>query len=171
MTSPRRQSLPTFLAGCATGAVSVVLCAILALAANALYWTNAMGISAAERGDRPKAASVQQSSNNDVRAAVAALPAGNAAAGAQVFESVAHCNACHALGGGSGGVGPALDGIGARAATARDGYSAEAYLFESIVDPGAYVADGQRANIMPGNFGQRLSAQQLADLIAYLTTR
>ena len=61
--------------------------------------------------------------------------------------------------------------MSARAATTRPGYSAEMYLYESIVDPGAFAAEGQRAGIMPANFGQRMSDQELADLVAYLMTR
>ncbi len=36
------------------------------------------------------------------------------------------------------------------------------------MNPGAYVESGYK-NIMPSTFGQNLSPQQLADLVAYLT--
>ena len=42
-----------------------------------------------------------------------------------------------------------------------------AYLAESIVNPSAYVVP-DFPDAMPKNFGERLDAQSLADLIAYL---
>lgn len=106
------------------------------------------------------------------------LPPGDAQAGAQLAGSAeAGCTACHEL----SSVGPYWPaqgdepGVGARAEArfrqadysgAAD--SAEAYLLESIVLPNAYVVEGYGANIMPGDYGDRLTAQQVADLIAYL---
>ena len=46
--------------------------------------------------------------------------------------------------------------------------SLDQFTHESIVNPGAYVESGYQ-NIMPSTFGQNLSPQQLADLVAYLT--
>ena len=41
---------------------------------------------------------------------------------------------------------------------------------ETVVDAaGAYVAPGYANGIMPGTYGGTLSAQQLADLVAFLT--
>jgi hypothetical protein len=42
-------------------------------------------------------------------------------------------------------------------------------VLESIVDPNAEIASGFQANIMPTTFGESLSDQQLADLVAFLT--
>lgn len=47
------------------------------------------------------------------------------------------------------------------------GYTVEQYLVESIVNPGAYIVPGY-GNAMPGDFGTRISHQQLADILAYL---
>jgi hypothetical protein len=47
-----RQSIPLLHAGCATGAVSVVLRAILAITANAIYWINAQGTGPMQRSNR-----------------------------------------------------------------------------------------------------------------------
>jgi mono/diheme cytochrome c family protein len=107
-----------------------------------------------------------------------ALPPGDATAGASLAESLG-CTGCHVL----SAVGPAWmaqgqePGIGSRAA-ARIGQSdytggattAEEYLVESILQPQAYVVPGYESVQMPPNFGQRLTAQQLSDLVAYLLT-
>jgi mono/diheme cytochrome c family protein len=55
------------------------------------------------------------------------------------------------------------------------GFTPEQYLVESIVAPGAYIvptgcAGGGCSNVMVANFGERLTIQDLADIIAYLET-
>jgi hypothetical protein len=50
------------------------------------------------------------------------------------------------------------------------GYSAEEYLRESIVLPCEFLAEGPVC-LMPRNFGERLDAQDVADLIAFLMTQ
>ncbi len=94
------------------------------------------------------------------------LPPGNAANGKQVFQAHA-CNACHALTPGQTTVGPNLAGIANTAATRKDGYDAIKYIRESIVLPKAFLVPGF-TDVMPTTFGERLSAQDLADLIAFL---
>jgi hypothetical protein len=59
--------------------------------------------------------------------------------------------------------------ISQRAGQRVPGLSAEAYLRQSILDPSAYVVSGFR-NIMYPHFKEKLSQQDLADLIAYLKT-
>ncbi len=46
--------------------------------------------------------------------------------------------------------------------------SAEQYLFESVVMPNASVVEGFQPNLMPQNYADRLSAQDAADLLAYM---
>lgn len=104
---------------------------------------------------------------------VAELPAGDPAVGEDLFagtqaaaggETLA-CKACHSLDGTSG-IGPSLQGISERI---PDGYeSIEAYLYESILEPDAYVREGYDGHIMPPELGRQLSEQELADLIAFL---
>ena len=48
--------------------------------------------------------------------------------------------------------------------------TAQQYLIESIVMPNVFVVSGYEAGIMPQDFAQRLTAQQVADLIAYMET-
>ena len=115
------------------------------------------------------------------------LPAGDAAAGEALAAGAPACTACHIL----SNAGPAwlaaagAPGIATRAAervNAADytgaATDAHGYLFESIVNPSAYIVDDNPAyinsatgeSLMPGTFATTLSAQNVADLIAYLET-
>jgi cytochrome c oxidase subunit 2 len=80
------------------------------------------------------------------------------------------CGACHTLAdaGAVGVVGPPLDGIGETAASRVPGLDAEGYLRESILRPSAFVVPGFPDGLMPPNFGERLSAQELTILVNYL---
>jgi hypothetical protein len=86
------------------------------------------------------------------------------------------CTACHGP-----GIGPAwlpsdeMPGIGERAQTifTQDDYtgnatSPEQYLFESIVQPSAYIVEPFSDNVMIDQSGILMSAQEMADVIAYL---
>jgi mono/diheme cytochrome c family protein len=105
------------------------------------------------------------------------LPAGDAQRGNQLAQSKG-CAACHI----TTAVGPAWaktgdqPGIGDRAATrikdpsyTGKATTPEQYLFESIVTPHVYLVP-PFGPIMPDTFGQTLSAQDVADLIAYMLT-
>ena len=88
-------------------------------------------------------------------------PAGNAAAGRTVFEGQG-CASCHtfAPAGATGTVGPNLGEVLAD----KDA----AFIHQSIVDPNAVIASGYSAGIMPENYGQQLSPEQINDLVAFL---
>lgn len=105
------------------------------------------------------------------------LPDGDAASGEDLANGALGCAGCHLL----SATGPAWlpdgdqPGIGQRAASRIEegGYNGTAstageYLFESTVLPNAYIVDGYQSNIMPDNYGDRLSPQDMADLIAYM---
>lgn len=83
------------------------------------------------------------------------------------------CSGCHMAA--QNGVGPMTEGTFTRASTVRladpalAGYTAQQYLVESILLPGNYVVPGFN-NAMLANFGQRMTLQDLADIIAYLET-
>ncbi len=101
------------------------------------------------------------------------LPAGDAATGEQVYKFVDGCAGCHSLAEGvriQAGA-PSFFGIAERAGTTREGYSAEEYLRESIVLPCEFLAADAVVCLMPRNFGERLDAQNVADLIAFLMTQ
>jgi cytochrome c551/c552 len=96
-------------------------------------------------------------------------PAGNAARGKVVYNANG-CGACHTFtpAGSTGKVGPDLDNLAASAKKANQGTLAQ-YVLSSIVNPNGYIVPGYPANVMPQTFGQKLSKQQLADLVAFLT--
>jgi cytochrome c oxidase subunit 2 len=102
--------------------------------------------------------------------ASAGMPAaatGNADAGATLFTSLG-CSACHPS---SGGTGPALEGVFGHEVPLADGSTVladEAYIHESIVNPNAKIVEGYQP-IMP-SYANRVDAQQLADLIAYIVS-
>lgn len=98
-----------------------------------------------------------------------AAPGGGGGAGDARFADaratfVANCGSCHTLAaaGTSGTIGPNLT-------TALAGRP-EAEIRTDIVDPSARVADGFPDGVMPTDFEERLSAQQLDDLVAYLSS-
>jgi cytochrome c oxidase subunit 2 len=73
------------------------------------------------------------------------------------------CGTCHTLAdaGTSGQVGPDLDKV-------LKGKDA-AFIKQSILDPNKVIAPGFQPNIMPPNFGDTLSAQQVDALVKYLS--
>lgn len=95
--------------------------------------------------------------------------------GRRIFESTnvgagAGCRVCHSLQPGERRVGPSLAGIGAAAANRVPGLSAEAYLRQSIVDPDAYVVEGFPAGQMFPDYAERLTDEEIDDLVAFLLT-
>lgn len=77
------------------------------------------------------------------------------------------CGACHLTGDGSSS--PLFTGIADSAADRRPPLSAEQYLYEAILYPGAHLVAGY-TNAMPNNYDERLSQGELGHIIAYLLT-
>jgi mono/diheme cytochrome c family protein len=94
---------------------------------------------------------------------------GNATAGKAVFTS-AGCAGCHTLtaAGSSGTTGPNLDTAIASDANADGNMAIDAFIKQSITDPGAYLAKGY-PDIMPHTFGTSLTAKQIDDLVAFIS--
>jgi cytochrome c2 len=78
------------------------------------------------------------------------------------------CDACHRIGA-ENGIAPSWVGIAERATTRRPPMPADAYIYESIIHPSAYVVEGYPDSMLK-NFRTRISDQELSDLIAYLLT-
>ena len=78
------------------------------------------------------------------------------------------CVTCHSLVPERRLVGPSLADVGARAAGRVPDTTAEEYLRQSIVDPGAHVVDGFVGTSMPNGYGDVLSEQQIAAVVDYL---
>ena len=116
-------------------------------------------------------------------AAPAAPPAlaysgqGNATNGEKLFASQG-CAACHSLKEGEKIIGPSLFHAGQTALNrikdatfTGKATTAEEYFRESIVEPNTYVVPGFPAGVMVQDFGKKLGAQDIDDLIAFLMTR
>lgn len=90
-----------------------------------------------------------------------AAAGGGAETGKQVFTAQG-CGGCHALSaaGTNGTAGPDLDDV----LQGQD----EASVRESIVDPDAQITEGFEAGVMPKDYGDKLSDQELSDLVAFL---
>lgn len=78
------------------------------------------------------------------------------------------CAACHREGA-ANGIAPTLGGVVYRAEHGRSSLPPDLYLYQSIVEPSAYVVEGY-PDMMPRNFASRISDQELGDIIAYLLT-
>jgi cytochrome c2 len=113
----------------------------------------------------------------------AAAAGGNADAGKKLFNEPViasagspGCVTCHSLEKGKTLVGPSLAGIATDgAATVKEAdykgaaKNADEWLRESILNPNVDVPEGFKPDIMPKTFN-KLSAQELSDLVAYLQT-
>lgn len=113
----------------------------------------------------------------------AAAVTGVAARGAELFrtspgteadeQAIPACSSCHAtsqrqiLRGSV--VAPSFVGLSQRAGTRVSGLSAEEYLRQSILQPSNYVLEGFN-DAMYTRYGDILTEQDIADLIAYLLT-
>jgi cytochrome c551/c552 len=95
---------------------------------------------------------------------------GDAAAGKAVFTGSAGCSGCHTFkpANATGTIGPDLDTEPAQSAKADNNMDLAAFIKQSIVDPDAYIAKGYAKGIMPTDFGTKLTATQVNDLVAFI---
>jgi mono/diheme cytochrome c family protein len=124
---------------------------------------------------------VQEPVGTDVQKIMADLAnvQGDASRGDQLYHGTVKsfsgitlpCGGCHMPQG--TGTGPQTQGTWSRVQNERlkqpqfQGYTPEQYLVESITHPDAYIVPNFQ-NVMPNVFGQQLSIQDLADIVAYL---
>ncbi len=92
-------------------------------------------------------------------------------------DKVPGCVTCHSVEPDKKLVGPSLAGIATDAAsTVKDpaykgaATTAAGWLRESITDPDDDVAEGFQPGVMPENFKDELSSQEIDSLVAYLMT-
>lgn len=95
------------------------------------------------------------------------------AEGAQLFSQAAlggqaGCNSCHSTSTSAFGSGPSLAEIGLTAGERVPGQTAEEYIRQSIVDPNAYLVGDYTRGLMPRNYADNLSADEIDSLVAYL---
>ncbi len=86
------------------------------------------------------------------------------------------CNSCHVTTGlpevDAAMLGPDQTNLGAIAGTRREGYTAEEYLREAILEPSAFLVEecplGQCLQVMPENYGEFLTEEEVDAIVAYL---
>jgi len=106
--------------------------------------------------------------------AASELPAGRSAAGGRLFHGRLACASCHGEPAtpDASGAGPALGAIGSEAGLRQRDRSAAQYLYESMLDPSAFLSPacaGQPCgSVQMPAYGEVLSLQDAADLVAYL---
>lgn len=88
--------------------------------------------------------------------------------GQQIFTA-AGCGGCHRLAdaASTGTIGPPLDDI-ARVAAQRGQGTPEEYVTEAILNPNAVIAPGFSPGVMPENYGDQLTPEQVRALTDYL---
>jgi len=80
----------------------------------------------------------------------------------QVLFQTLGCVGCHVIAGEGGAVGPELTNV--------IGEQGEDFVRQSILNPNAVITEGFQPNIMPQNFDERLSDDDLNSIIAYLAS-
>jgi cytochrome c551/c552 len=108
-------------------------------------------------------------SENSYREQVTALLADADPVRGEALLTTYGCVACHREGV-EDGVAPSFVGIADRAAERRPPLPASAYLYQSISNPSAYMVEGY-ANLMPQNFEERMSDEEMGDIIAFLLSQ
>ncbi|MCB9138774.1 MAG: c-type cytochrome [Caldilineaceae bacterium] len=89
-------------------------------------------------------------------------------AGGETLATANACIGCHSLDPDVVMTGPTWHNIGDTAVNRVAGESPAYYLYQSIIDPNAYVVTDYPAGIMTQTYQDTLSQEDLATLIAYL---
>lgn len=100
-------------------------------------------------------------------AAVPPTLSSEAALGQEVFTR--ECGSCHSTMPDTIIVGPSLAGIARQAGSRVPGQDAPTYLLNAIINPGDYLVEGFQ-DLMPANFGKKLTGEEIDAVIAYLMT-
>jgi mono/diheme cytochrome c family protein len=114
-----------------------------------------------------KPSDIPSEASSTATAAAPAAPAplklpGNPEAGKAVAEVCVQCHVIPGVGKPRRPRAPDLSAIGAIATPD--------YIIESILDPDAKVVAGYPAGLMPKDFGEKLTAREFVDLVAFLMT-
>lgn len=88
----------------------------------------------------------------------------------ETFQEAANyaCSTCHSVDSDEKLVGPSLLNIKETAQTRVAGQSAAEYLYNSIINPDAYLVEGYDAELMPENWTDIYSNIDIFDIVAYL---
>lgn len=100
-----------------------------------------------------------------------ALPiSGDPARGKALFNGQANCAVCHLVDSEDWFVGPSLKSVASRAGNKRADMDAKTYLYNAIVNPDLTILPQVKVGVMPRTFEQKLSQQDIADIVYYLLT-
>lgn len=98
-------------------------------------------------------------------------PDGDSTRGENIFnkgtDKAPACNTCHTTNGENKPTGPTLQGFADVAASRVEGETAREYALNSIIAPGKHLVKGYD-NQMFASYDDKLSKQEIADVIAYL---
>lgn len=101
------------------------------------------------------------------------MSAADAGSGEKLFNQSTNgaptCASCHMVEGSSRLIGPSLAGIATVAGNRINSQDDVTYLYWSIVRPSKYLAGGF-SNLMYSGYDEIYTAEDIADLIAYLQT-
>ncbi|MDX2139420.1 MAG: cytochrome c [Chloroflexota bacterium] len=112
---------------------------------------------------------------------VAVAATGDVARGEQLFNTPYQtasgqwiCANCHSTGE-NRLIGPGMGGLAARAATRVEGQDAATYIANSILHPNDFIVPADAGgpypqDLMPQNYSEILSEQDVQDLVAYLSS-
>jgi len=109
---------------------------------------------------------------DDLEAAVASADAAHGEELFMTFQADAGfaCSTCHRPDSEERLIGPGLLNIGARAANRVEGQTVYEYIFTSIVNPDEYLVEGYQSDLMPENWEEIYSTEEIYDIMAYLLT-
>ena len=90
----------------------------------------------------------------------------------ELFQDAANysCSNCHLPNSEKTNLGPGLLNVKHRALTRVEGKSAAEYIYESIIDPQAYLVEEFDPELMPRNWAEIYSDLEIFDIVAYLMT-
>lgn len=95
--------------------------------------------------------------------------------GSELFETFQAdagfaCSTCHRADSEDRLIGPGLLNVGSRADSRVDGQLALDYIYTSIMNPSAFVVPDYPDGLMPANWAEIYTEEELYDIIAYLLT-
>lgn len=103
-------------------------------------------------------------------AVVAAIEAGDPIEGMEI-SALQGCEGCHSLEEGEILSGPSWYDIGNTAVGRVDGQGPALYLYNSIMQPNSFIVRRYDADVMPSDFSEKLTTEEIGHLIALLISQ